>query len=392
VPSTTRSTSEFSKHFGREPAIVSRAPGRVNLIGEHIDYNGGLVLPMAIELDCAVAAARSPDHTTRIIAVDVNGERWEVSGELNAQAVRDSSTPGAWQSYVGGSLACLAEKFGQALPPMDLVVTSDVPLGSGLASSASLELAVIRAAAELAGFPWDAPAMAFVGQRAEHEFAGVPCGIMDQMVSAAARAGHALLIDCADPSERRDVPMPSRDQAVLLVIDTGVRHSLASGEYAARAKATKAAAAALGVRHLCQADERKISGLSAMLGAETMRLARHVVTEQARVLETVDALEDGDLERVGELMIESHDSLRNDYRVSCDELDDVVDAATEQEDNGVFGARMTGGGFGGSAIALVAPDAVGEVVATIRRRFVEAYGREPRTFVSGAAAGASLLA
>jgi galactokinase len=273
--------------------------------------------------------------------------------------------------YVGGVFAEFARRgHGRNL---DVVVASSVPIGGGLSSSASLEVAAAVLLEQAAGVRLPRPELALLCQRAEHEYAGVPCGIMDQFASAMGRAGHALLIDCRSQGVR-SVPMPSREQAVVLVVNTNVRHELAGGEYAQRRATCARAAAKLGVSSLRDADEALVTARRVVLSDEERRCAGHVISENSRVLDGVSALESGDLVRVGELMVASHASLKLDYRVSCEELDTIVDSLVTLE--GVYGARMTGGGFGGCCVALVQPARLERVCRGVGAEYTRAHGRE----------------
>ena len=300
-----------------------RAPGRANLIGEHTDYNGGLVLPIAI------------DRATTVIAT------LRTDGLIEARS--DRSTGNGWEIYVEAAARTLGEA-GVAVGGYSVDVTSDLPSGAGLSSSAALLVATIAAMADLAGQEPDPDALAILAWRAENEYVGVPTGTMDQTVVARARAGHALFFDTRS-GERRFVPFePDADGLALVVIDTGTARRLADGRYAARRAECERAAAALGVAALRDVE------FDAIEDDVLRRRARHVVTENDRVLEAVDALSRGDWEAIGAVLSASHASLRDDFEVSSEELDAAVEAAMA---SGALGARMTGAGFGGCAIALV---------------------------------------
>ncbi len=358
----SRGVSAFRDRLGREPAWAAAAPGRVNLIGEHTDYNQGFVLPMAIDRWCVCVAAPAAGARSRLVAHDIN-ESIEVSlTDLSARGAAAAGELPAWGRYLAGALVerCRTLAAG-AVPELDLLATSTVPVGGGLSSSAAIETAAAVLMEQALGVgPPPEPASrdfrlarALDCQRAEHRWAGVPCGLMDQLASSLGEPGHALLIDCRDNTVT-PVPMPPEDQGVVLVVNSGVHHALAAGEYAKRRTACEAAAGALGVASL-----RDLNSLDAVawprLDAEQTRCVRHVVSENARTLAAAAALRAGDLSALGRLMIESHASLRDDYRVSCAELDAIVDLAGATP--GVFGARMTGGGFGGCAVVLAGPGA-----------------------------------
>lgn len=408
-----RAVRAFVAAFGREPEVAARAPGRVNLIGEHTDYNGGLVLPLAIDRDCVAAAGRSVDgRTTTVVAADMREDtgagpgvwRCRLDDLARGGAARPTPTRGTWMSYAAGVFACVGEWLsgqrggaGARVPAMNVAIASDVPLGAGLSSSAALEVSLARAIVEVCGGTWEPVWAAGACRRAEREYAGVPCGVMDQMIAACGVKGNALLIDCApdiagEARARRElVPMPREEEAVLLVVESGVRHALAGerSEYARRVAVTKSAAEKLGAVWLCELGPEEFAQRAGVLNEEERRCARHVVTEQARVRGAVAALRTGDLGILGRLINESHDSLRDDYRVSCKELDVIVESSRGVA--GVYGARMTGGGFGGCAIVLMKPGSEGRVREAVARGLRECGVVEPRMFVTRACEGASLV-
>jgi galactokinase len=354
------------------------APGRVNLIGEHLDYNGGPVLPIAIDHRTVVTASRRSDELVTVTS--------ESFGEPVTFGV--STEPGdvtGWAAYVAGVLWALRTD-GHPVPGLDLAVSSDVPIGAGLSSSHALECAVAVAVRDLAGFEVDDVGLALAAQRAENDYVGVPTGIMDQLASLYGRVGHALLIDTSSLSVRPVAAEWASDGLVLLVIDTRAHHALADGGYAQRRRECVAAASALGVETLAAAAPGDVDSLA----EETLRRrARHVVTETARVEQAVAALSGRDWTRFGALLSQSHTSLRDDFEVSCAELDVAVAAAIGA---GALGSRMTGGGFGGSAIALV-PSGSAESVAEACRAAFAAHGFEsPSVFPVEPAAGATRVA
>jgi galactokinase len=338
----------FADVFGGT-ARVALAPGRVNLIGEHTDYNDGFVLPMALDLAAAVAFRPRTDRRLRLHAA-AYGETREL--------LLDELAPGrdtGWVAYVAGVAWAFAEA-GLHTVGLDAVVDGNVPLGAGLSSSAALELAAARALADAGGVSWDPRAMARLGQRAENAYVGVNCGLMDQMASAAAQEGSALLLDCRT-LETRLVAVPA--EAAVVVMDTGARRELATSAYNDRRRACEEAVSTLaglrpGVRALRDVDEAFLDSAEPVLDPVVFRRARHVVTENARTLATADALRRGDLRAAGLSMNESHESLRDLYEVSSVELDLVTELACAEE--ACLGARMTGAGFGGCAVALVHAD------------------------------------
>ena len=361
-PGPADTAAAFADALGARPEGVFSAPGRLNLIGEHTDHNEGHVLPFAIDRRCHVAAARRTDRTVTVRSA-------QIDAAPVVTTVDDLSAARGWSAYALGTLWALGEA-GVAPCGWDLVVAGDVPLGAGLSSSAALESAVALAVATLTGADLDRRILAAAGRRAENDVVGAPVGIMDQAASLLCRAGTALLLDCRT-LETAQVALGLEEAGlVVLVIDTGVRHDLADGGYADRRAACVAAAAALGVPALRDADVASL----ARLDGDLRRRARHVVTEEQRVHDVVAALRAGRPADVGPFLTASHRSLRDDFAVSTVELDAAADAAL---DAGALGARMVGGGFGGSVLALAPMDAVAAVGDAVRRRFADAGYGEP---------------
>jgi len=354
----------------------------VNLIGEHTDYNGGLCLPFALPQRTYAAVGRRDDGVLRVASLQ-RDDGWE--GRI--ADIRPGS-PGGWASYVAGVVAVLAARAGADVLGADVLIDGRVPIGAGLASSAALSCSVAVALRDLvpalAGL--DDAALAAAAVRGENEYAGAATGGMDQTVALGARDGHALLIDCRDLTLTQ-VPWTLPDHEIL-VIDTRVHHELADGQYAARRTTCERACEILGIGTLRDIDPSSLDDALLRLGAddEAVRRVRHVVTENARVEAFVTALRDGDAERAGALMVASHVSLRDDYEVSCPELDLAVSAALAA---GAQGARMTGGGFGGSAIALVAHAHVERVTAAVRAAYA-ARGWTAPAFVEAAPDGPAM--
>lgn len=370
-------SAAFADRHGRSPDGVYAAPGRVNLIGEHLDYNGGRVLPIALPHACYVASGRRTDDVVTVRSLQAD-DVWE--GRL------DDVAPGAvsgFAAYVAGVLWAMRED-GFEVPGLDLLVDGRVPLGAGLSSSAALEVSVALAA----GVPHSADVrerMVAACMRAENDIVGAPTGGMDQAIAAFASPDHALLIDFAT-GDRRDVPWdPASADLSLLVIDTRVQHSLSDGSYGDRRSESTAAAESLGVDTLVGAS---LEAVEAMPDGPLRRRARHVVTEDERVGAAVDALEAGDYTTVGTLLTASHVSMRDDYEISCAELDVVVECALAA---GALGARMTGGGFGGSAIALVPSDRVHLVEQAVATAFGDRGWALPAALAAPASGAASRL-
>lgn len=377
-----RVSRQFRTVHGRAPTLLAIAPGRVNFIGEHVDYNGGWVLPAAINRCLVMAVAPRNDDRVRLATADFEGVLEFDGKDLAPGRAKD------WSRYVRGVMAGLA-RAGAPVPGFDACVASTIPVGGGLSSSAALEAATGLAGLELAGSQMERFALAKLCQQAEHDYAGVPCGIMDQAAVLCCEAGHLLLLDC-ETETYVHTPMPSAAWS-LLIINSGVAHELASGEYAQRRAACEQAAARLRVgslRHISLPELPEALELAG-LTEEMRRCVRHVVTENDRTQRCVAALKAGDFTAAGRLLNASHASLRDDYRVSCEELDFI--AATAQADSDVAGCRMTGGGFGGSCVALVRQEAAQRVMATIGEAFRQRYGRVPAAFITTAAPGAQLI-
>jgi galactokinase len=377
-----RSVAGFRARFGRPPRYAAAAPGRVNLIGEHTDYNEGFVLPMAIERRTYVSAAAAPGPESTLAALDL-GEEARVNWTDSIDP-----RPGSFAGYILG-VASEFRRLGHRVPSLDMAIAGDVPIGSGLASSAALEVATATLLEDVLGLRLDPLEKALLCQRAEHEFAGTPCGIMDMLVAIMAKPGCALLIDCRSNTVE-PVPIWPAEDAALLVFETGVRHELASSAYGARQETCRRAAAALGLAALREAETGMI--LRASMPATDRMRALHVVTENARTIRAAESLRRGDLEALGALMFASHESLRDLFEVTCPELDLVVAAAARHRGHGgVLGARMTGGGFGGCAIVLARPAAAGRIARSIRAAFRERFGRSPRCFTTRASGPAASL-
>lgn len=365
----------YRDRFGSEPTCVVRAPGRVNLIGEHTDYNDGFVMPMAI--DRAVWIALAPREDRKVEIYSMNYEETE-GFDLDALEKGDHG----WIEYVKGVAWALGEK-GCKLSGWQGVMYGDVPLGAGLSSSAALELGIARAFVTLGGLSLDETELALVGQRAENKWVGVNCGIMDQQISSAGRAGYALLIDCRS-LEMQPAPLP--EGTAVVILDTATRRGLESSAYNERRSQCEAGAKFFGVSHLRDVEPKQFEAQAGPLDELTRRRCRHVITENARTLQAAEAMKAGDAAKLGELMKASHTSLRDDYEVSCPELDAMAEIAQQLE--GCYGARMTGAGFGGCAVALIDAAREESFVASIREQYQDATGLEPNIYVSQPTDGA----
>jgi galactokinase len=385
---TQQLKQSFASYFNSESEIIVRAPGRVNLIGEHTDYNDGFVLPMAIDRAVWLALRPRDDGRVRIHSLDMQPAP---PADPTPDSVFDlhSLTKGSdWIEYPKG-VAYELMMSGCELRGFDAVMTGDVPRGAGLSSSAAVELAIARAFAEVSGFTWDAPKMAKIAQKAENEWVGVNCGIMDQMASAACREGHALFLDCRS-LEIQHAPLPKGVSVVIL--DTSTRRGLVSSAYNERRNQCEEAARWFGVKALRDVSveefERKTKE-ERDLSEAALKRARHIVTENARVLEAIKVMKAGNVKRLGELFNASHDSLRDDFEVTNDALNIMVECAREQAS--CYGARMTGAGFGGCAVALVKEETAAEFVNAVSAAYRQRSNMEAAVCVCKASAGASLI-
>jgi galactokinase len=358
---------DFTTFFGRLPAVSADAPGRVNLIGEHTDYNGGFVLPTAIPQRTRVELAPRDDDVVRVVST--------AKGDDLLTFTLGEERPGrGWLDYVQG-VTSLLRAGGHALRGFDARIDSAVPLGSGLSSSASLSVSLMRALRTAFALALDDVEVARLGQRAENEFVGAQVGIMDPMAASLADEGTALFLDARSLAFER-VPLPKG--AELIVLNSGVAHDHAAGDYNTRRAECERACALLGVRllrELTPADLPRVEALPEPL----RRRARHVVTENERVLRAVEAMRGGELVRLGELFYESHASMRDDYEVSVAEIDLIVELARDGGE--VYGARLTGGGFGGSVVMLAHPGHGREAAARVAQEYAARSGRVPRVLV-----------
>jgi galactokinase len=378
-----RASQLFARCFGHAPQWIVAAPGRVNLIGEHTDYNDGFVLPMAIERYTVMAGGRNAGLEVTLHSV--------TTGETATFSVRSGVERGqpAWSNYIRGVVAGF-HQGGMKPAGFDAVIDSTLPYGGGVASSAALEVATATLLEAMSRKVLDPLEKALLCQRAEHEFAGVPCGIMDQFTSILARKDEALLLDCRS---RTATPVPMTDPTVsVMIINTNVRHRLAEGEYAKRRLQCETAARVLKVPALRDTTLAALEVARRDMEPVAFKRARHVISENERTLRAAEAIRASDWPTVGRLMYASQASLRDDYEVSCPELDVVVDIAqTIGQSGGVIGCRMTGGGFGGCAVSLVKADAAASITRAIDGVYEKRCGRQAIIFSSRPAAGARIL-
>lgn len=370
--------AKFIERFDESPQWVVRAPGRVNLIGEHTDYNDGFVLPLAIDRAIWIALRRRDDRTVSVHSIDYDQPRHFSLDDLAKQN-------DGWVEYLKG-VAWVLQEAGFGLRGWEGIMQGDVPLGAGLSSSAALEMATARAMAAAADLPWDPIPMAKLGQKAENQWVGVNCGIMDQLISATGQADHAVLIDCRS-LETESVPFPAG--IAVVVLDTATRRGLVDSAYNERRSQCEAAAEFFGVSALRDVTLQRFDEQADRLDEVTRRRARHVITENDRTEKAADAMRRGDVTTLGALMDASHLSLRDDYEVSCDALNAIVEAARAHP--ACRGARMTGAGFGGCAVAIVDSQEADGFVAEVGAKYEQKTGHTPAIYVCRATSGADVV-
>ncbi|NJN95989.1 MAG: galactokinase [Anaerolineales bacterium] len=369
----------FNQHFGAAPTRFFRAPGRVNLIGEHTDYNDGFVLPCAINYETVIAAALRSDGRVRVVAADFNEQVSEF--DLAAEISPDPAAP--WSNYVRGVAWALRQR-GYALGGANLVIAGNVPKGAGLSSSASLEVAVGLALTRLSGLDVDLKTLALAGQQAENDFVGMRCGIMDQFIAALGQTDHALLIDCRSLDEQA-VPIPPG--VAVIIANSNVKRGLVDSEYNTRRRECETAAAHFGVPALRDVSPDVFALHADELDETVARRARHVITENARTEAAAEALAQGNLKRMGQLMAESHLSMRDDFEITVPPIDALVEIIGEVIGE-AGGVRMTGGGFGGCVVALVPQEFAPAVEAAIAQKYPAASGLQATVYICQASAGA----
>jgi galactokinase len=374
----------FQKHFDEEPAIIIRAPGRVNLLGEHVDYNDGFVLPAAIDREVWIACSPSSAPHTTLVAVDLN-EKTSFSSETIPQKTAIAGKPlPHWAKYPAGCAWSLGNA-GFETPAMNAVFTSDVPRGSGLSSSAAVEMGFIMAWQALGGWEAEGMTRAQLGQRAENQYVGVNCGIMDQFASACGKRDHALYLDCRS-LEWQAVELP--DDIAIVIADTAVRRSLSNSAYNDRRSACEEAARLLGVKSLRDISVAEFHQKKNSLPVAIARRAQHVVEEITRTEQSVFLLKNGNIKAFGRLMNECHESLRDLYDVSCPELDVMVRIARSLD--GCYGSRLTGAGFGGCAVSLVEKSRAENFSKQLAERYSREVNKKPAIYICHASDGAGV--
>jgi galactokinase len=375
-----RVTASFAARFGHGPDLVVRAPGRVNLIGEHTDYNDGFVLPCAIGPATMVAVSKRHDNNVEVVAADFG----DVGDQFSLEPPLEGNIEQPWADYVRGMMLAL-QNAGYALSGAKIAIAGNLLKGAGLSSSASLAVALGKAMSALTGIDIDNTRLAQIAQRAECDFVGTKCGIMDPLISAQSKAGHALLIDCRSLG-LTDVPVP--DDVAIMIVHSGVTRGLVDGHYNARRRQCEAAAAAMGVPALRDADLDMLAAAS--LDAVTKMRARHVITENQRTLDSADALAKSDLATLGMLMAQSHRSMRDDFEITVPPVDALV-VMLQKAIGTQGGARMTGGGFGGACVAVMPSAMVADVQAAITAEYRTPEGNAPIIMVERPGPGVAIL-
>lgn len=375
-----KSAKAFDEKFGSKPRMQSYAPGRVNIIGEHTDYNGGFVLPCAIKYGTAMSASENGTGKFRILACDMNGDYDEFEVASDIEKNRDK----LWVNYLRGMAQFIERKHPGKVRGLDVAIAGDIPLGAGLSSSASLEVCFGHLVSEAFGLGIPLQEIALMGQASE-AYIGMKCGIMDQTISACGTKDHALCIDC-ESLKLTQVPLP--EGLVVMVINSNVKHQLVGSEYNDRRESCEKAAEVLGVKLLRHATMEMLEAHKGELDDVSFRRARHVVTEDQRVLDAIEAMKKGDLERLSTLMYASHCSMRDDFEITIPEIDSLVEIIRKALGQGRGAVRMTGGGFGGSVVALVRPEDVEKVEQAVAAEYPAIAGRDATIFETPACDGA----
>jgi galactokinase len=383
----SQNKERFAQLFGAGDKLrVIRAPGRVNLIGEHTDYNDGFVFPMAIEPQVVVVCRSRKDEIVKVASTVFPNEFVEFSLQKKIERAKP-----AWGNYVRG-VAAILMAAGIPLSGMDALLCNSLPVGGGLSSSAAIEVSIAKALLLLAGLTIENDRLALICQKAEQEYALVPCGIMDQMIVTAGKTGHAMLLDCRDFT-KQFVPLDPKELRVVIV-NSMVKHNLGDSEYVMRRRQCEEGVAILKREHptikaLRDVTMKQVEAAKGRMSEVVYRRCRHVVAENLRAIEMAQKLLMQHYDEAGELMVKSHNSLRDDYEVSCPELDFLVEQSMKVK--GVYGARMTGGGFGGCIVALSRPRTVEALAEHLHKTYTAKFDRQPNVFVTTATAGASVL-
>ena len=368
----------FIEIFDCKPDIISLAPGRVNLIGDHTDYNQGFVLPAAIHMTTTIAVSRRVDLEVHTFAQGFT----QTLDQFSLDSIETCSKE-TWPNYIRGTIKCLKD-VSKNFSGVNILISGDIPQGAGLSSSASLEIALLRAISELYQLNIEGIEAALIGQKAENAFVGCNCGIMDQLVVALGLQGNAMLLDCRDLSYK-DISVP--EGSTILVVNSNVKRELVDSEYNTRRKQCESVAEMLGVSSLRDLDIQNLYEAKDLLSDELFRRARHVITENRRVIDAAKAMEDNDLKLLGQLMAESHKSLRDDYEVSTNELDFLVDIIST-EMGGTGGVRMTGGGFGGCVVSIMPKEKIPSVISSVKTYYSKFSGIEADFYQCTASSGA----
>ena len=371
-------SDRFIEIFDCKPEIISTAPGRVNLIGDHTDYNQGFVLPAAIHMTTTIAASRRLDREVQTFA-----QGFAKSLDQFPLDNIETCSKETWPNYIRGTIKYLQD-VSKNFSGVNILISGDIPQGAGLSSSASLEIALLRAISELYQLNIKGIEAALIGQKAENAFVGCNCGIMDQLVVALGLQGNAMLLDCIDLSYK-DIPIP--EGSTILVVNSNIKRELVDSEYNARRKQCESVAKFLNVSSLRDLDIENLYKAEELLSDELFRRARHVITENRRVIDAAKAMEDNDLKLLGQLMAESHKSLRDDYEVSTNELDFLVDIIST-EMGGTGGVRMTGGGFGGCVVSIMPKEKISSVISSVKTYYSKFSGIEADFYQCTASSGA----
>lgn len=371
-------SDRFRQIFDCNPEIISAAPGRVNLIGDHTDYNQGFVLPAAIHMTTTIAVSRRIDREVQTFARGFT----KTLDQFSLDNIETCSKE-TWPNYIRGTIKCLQD-ISKNFSGINILISGDIPQGAGLSSSASLELALLRAISELYQLNIEGIEAALIGQKAENTFVGCNCGIMDQLIVALGLQGNAMLLDCSDLSYK-DIPIP--EGSTILVVNSNVKRELVNSEYNTRRKQCESVAKMLSISSLRDLDIENLYKAEELLSDELFRRARHVISENRRVIDAAKAMEDNNLKLLGQLMAESHTSLRNDYEVSTKELDFLVDIISTVI-GGAGGVRMTGGGFGGCVVSIMPKEKIPSVISLVKTHYSKFSGIEADFHQCTASSGA----